>query len=66
MPETKITAKTAYNTLLSRATYPVEQQFPNTVPSGAGNKPWRVYDNPFLASPEDRVNAGPDGPLEYN
>lgn len=66
MPETKITAKTAYNTLLSRATYPIEQQFPNTVPSGAGNKPWRVYDNPFLASPEDRVNAGPDGPLEYN
>jgi len=66
MPETKAVAKDSYNTLLQRATAPIEQQLPDTMPSGAGNKPWRVYDNPFLRPPVDRVTAGPDGPIEYN
>ena len=66
MPETKATAKQGYDTLLQRATFPLEQQFPNTLPSGAGNKPWRVYDNPFLGNPVYPVTAGPDGPIEYN
>lgn len=66
MNETKATAKQGYDTLLQRATFPLEQQFPNTMPSGAGNKPWRVYDNPFLNPPVDPVTAGPDGPIEYN
>lgn len=66
MPDTKITAKTAYNTLLSRAAMPMVQQFPNTLPSGAGNKPWRMYDNPFLGPEVDPVDAGPDGPLQFN
>lgn len=54
MMETKATAKRAYNTLLSLATVPPEMQFPNTLPAGAGNKPW-VYDDPFLpgANQED-------------
>lgn len=66
MNETKATAKQGYDTLMQRATFPLEQQFPNTMPSGAGNKPWRVYDNPFLRPPVDPVTAGPDGPIEYN
>ena len=66
MNETKATAKQGYDTLMQRATFPLEQQFPNTLPSGAGNKPWRVYDNPFLGNPVDPVTAGPDGPIEYN
>ena len=66
MPDTKATAKESYNTLLSRAAMPVEQQMPSTMPSGAGNKPWRVYDNPFLRPPVDPVLAGGDGPIEYN
>jgi hypothetical protein len=66
MLETKATAKQGYDTLMQRATFPLEQQFPNTMPSGAGNKPWRVYDNPFLRPPVDPVTAGPDGPIEYN
>lgn len=66
MPDTKITAKTAYNTLLSRAAMPMEQQFPDTLPSGAGNKPWRMYDNPFLGPEVDPVDAGPDGPIQFN
>jgi hypothetical protein len=66
MPMTMATAKQGYDTLLQRATYPLEQQMPSTMPSGAGNKPWRVYDNPFVRPPADPVQVGPDGMLEYN
>ena len=66
MADTKVTAKESYNTLLSRATAPLEQQLPSTMPSGAGNKPWRVYDDPFLRRPVDPVLSGQDGPIEYN
>ena len=65
MPETKATAKDGYNTLLQRATAPLEKQFPNTLPAGAGNKPYR-YDDPFLRGPVSSVDAGPDGPIELN
>jgi hypothetical protein len=66
MPETKATGKQGYDTLLQRATFPLEQQLPGTMPAGAGNKPWRVYDNPFIRPPYNPVDAGPDGPLTYN
>lgn len=66
MPETKVTAKESYNTLLMRATTPLEMQLPGTMPAGAGNKPWRNYDNPFLQRPVDPVLAGQDGPIEFN
>jgi hypothetical protein len=64
-PDTKMVAKDALNTLMQRATFPLEQQLPSTMPSGAGNKPW-WYDNPFLQQPIDPVEAGPDGPLEWS
>jgi hypothetical protein len=66
MPETKAVAKDSYNTLLQRATMPPEQQLPATMPAGAGNKPWRVYDNPFIRPPVDPVLAGQDGRIEFN
>jgi hypothetical protein len=66
MPMTMATAKQGYDTLLQRATFPLEQQLPSTMPAGAGNKPWRVYDNPFLRPPVNPVQVGPDGPLELN
>lgn len=66
MPETKAVAKDSYNTLLQRATMPPEQQLPATMPAGAGNKPWRVYDNPFIRPPVNPVDVGPDGPLQFN
>lgn len=64
--ETKATAKQGYDVLLKRATIPPQQQLPGTMPSGAGNKSWRSYDNPFLRPPIDQVTVGPDGPLEFN
>jgi hypothetical protein len=65
MIETKTTAKQGYDILLQRATFPLEKQLPATTPAGAGNKPWRVYDNPFVRPPYSPVDAGPDGPIEY-
>ena len=66
MPQTMMVAKQAYNTLLARATFPVQQQLPGTMPAGAGTKPWRVYDNPFIRPPVDPLQVGPDGVLELN
>lgn len=64
MPDTKTFARNAYNTLLSRATLPMQAQL-GAMPAGAGNKPWR-YDNPFLNRPIDPVLAGQDGAIEFN
>jgi hypothetical protein len=62
--DTRTTAKQAYDTLLSRAAFPIEQQFPRTLPMGAGQKPWR-YDDPFMPAPTDPVLSGQEGPLEF-
>lgn len=64
-PDTKMVAKNAFNTLLSRATFPLEKQLPETMPIGQGNKPWR-WDNPYVYPPVDPVDAGSDGPLEWS
>lgn len=64
MAGTMATAKSSYNTILSKATFPTEKQFPDTLPSGAGNKPW-MYDV-FLPGPEEQVLVGQDGPIELN
>lgn len=66
MPDTKATAKESYNTLLSIAAMPMQQQMPSTMPAGAGNKPWRISDTPFLTPPTDPVLAGRDGQIEFN
>lgn len=63
--DTKITAKQAYDTLLARATAPIEQQFPSTMPIGSGNKSWR-WSNPFVPRPVDPVLAGSDGLIDFN
>lgn len=63
--DTKAAAKLGYDTLLSRAAMPMEQQLPGTMPAGAGNKPWR-RDNPFLTPPVDPLLAGQDGQIEFN
>jgi hypothetical protein len=60
-PETKQFARMAYNTLLSLSGVPPEMQLPGTLPSGAGNKPWRTTDDPFLTRPIDPIYSGPDG-----
>ena len=62
--ETKSAARDAYKELLKRAALPKEKQFPETLPAGQGNKPWRWRDSPFIRPPEDPVDAGPDGEID--
>lgn len=63
-PETKTAAREAYKELLKRAAMPNEMQFPDTLPAGQGNKPWRWRDSPFIRPPKDPIDAGPDGEID--
>lgn len=64
-PETKINAKMAYDTLLIEAAKPIEQQITD-LPSGAGNKPWRLENDPFLDDPNtDPLQISEGGYLDF-
>lgn len=62
--DTKTAAREAYRVLLSRAAMPGEQQLPETMPRGAGNKPWDL-DSTFVDPPDDPLLAGEDGPIDF-
>lgn len=66
-PETLAMAKAAYNVLLSRAASAdvQQQQLPDTMPRGAGSKPWRWHNGPFMPTPTDTIDAGSDGPIDF-
>lgn len=64
-PDTKATARDAYNLILSRAAMPPEMQLPETMPSGAGNKSWTLY-GAYINPPADPVLTGGDGVLEFD
>lgn len=55
-PDTKASARAGYLALLRKAVQPVEQQMPNTMPRGAGNKPWRAT-APFFPTPQAVLDA---------
>jgi hypothetical protein len=44
----------------------MQQQLPRSMPSGAGNKPWRNSETPFLRKPTDHLLVGQDSKLEFN
>jgi len=50
--ETRLTARAGYDTLLTDAATPVEQQQPNTMPRGAGNRLSPVNRSPFMPTPD--------------
>lgn len=65
--DTRQWARDAYRQLLLKSAKPGEMQFPNTLPKGAGNKPWRYGDDDaFMPTPSDPLTVGDDGPLEFN
>jgi hypothetical protein len=65
--DTRTTATAGYNTLLKVAAFPPEQQRPDTLPRGAGNKPWGGgYPRPFQPRPRDPLLAGQgDEPIDF-
>lgn len=64
--ETKVAAKAAYNQVLQQVVMPNQMRFPSSMPAGAGNKPWRNRDNPFLIQEEDNVLLPPDNEVDFN
>lgn len=64
--DTKISAKMALDGLFAAAAFPRQQQFPNTTPAGAGNKPWRTFDDAFLRPPDDNpLVVDSNGQLDF-
>jgi hypothetical protein len=65
--ETKADADAAYSNLLNQTAAPTpERQFPNTLPRGAGTKPWRSFNsNQFVRTPDDPLAAGSDNEITF-
>ncbi len=62
--ELKQLADASYNNLVNQATLPtIERVLPHTMPRGAGTKPWRNFNNPYLNKQPDQIDVGDDGPL---
>lgn len=61
--ETKMFAKLSYDAMLTKAVQPTQQQMPSNVPAGAGNKPWRRQQQPFLRPPKDNLKTGLDNQI---
>lgn len=65
-PDTKTNAKLAYDAVIGIAAMPRERQFPGTMPAGAGNKPWRTFDDAFLRGPDENpLNVESNGQLDF-
>lgn len=64
--ELRQTAKSTYDNLLTKLAMPPGMQFPNTLPSGAGNKPWRSPYRVFLDTPTDPLLADNSDQIEFD
>jgi len=64
--ETLATARKSLADLTTFTSRIPEMQFPSTLPRGAGQKPWRLTQNPFFPRPTSPVLAGPDGEIEFD
>ena len=65
-PETKLFASVAYSNVVGQTAEPTpERQMPQEMPRGQGAKPWRDTNNPYLNAPQEQVNAGSDGAIEF-
>lgn len=65
-PETKAFADMAYSNMANQVAIPTpERQLPQTMPRGAGTKPWRNFNNPFVNRPQDTILAGSDNPIDF-
>lgn len=60
-------ADSAYSNLLNQTLFQTPQmQMPNTMPKGAGSKPWRYQNgNPFVRPNTDTLDVGNDNKLTF-
>jgi len=65
-PQTQAFADMAYSNMLNQTAQPTpERQMPITMPRGQGTKPWRNFNNPFVAPPDKPVLAGSDNEIQF-
>ncbi len=65
--ETKRSAKEGFDTLLWAAAQPIEQQQPDTMPRGAGNRAWGDNPRPFFPTPDNSpLGIGAGGSLDIH
>jgi hypothetical protein len=63
--DTKVSARAGYNALLIIAAQPQQQQFPSTLPLGAGNKATRRGEQRFFPQPsDDQIPVASGGDLD--
>jgi hypothetical protein len=63
-PSTMAAAREGYEALLLACAMPPQQQLPNTMPRGAGNKPWGNLNRPFMPTPDTSpLQVADDGGL---
>lgn len=58
--DTKTAARSAYDAVVRQIAFPQQQQLPDTLPRGAGNKPWRAPYGAFFPTPAETLDAGND------
>lgn len=63
--ETKQYASSSYKSLLSLNAKPNEMRFPQTLPAGQGQKPWRYYGDEYINDSKDTIDAGNDTDIDY-
>lgn len=61
--DTKAAARSAYDAVVRRIAFPQEQQLPDTLPRGAGNKPWLNYNSNFFPPQAETLDVGDDSEL---
>lgn len=60
----KKTARESYNALSAKFVQVPQRLRPSDIPAGAGNKPWRIYGDPFLPPSPEPLTTGLDGDVE--
>lgn len=66
MPGTQKTAVASKAVIMLRAARAPKMGLPNTMPAGAGNKPYLYNDGPFLQRPAETIDVADEGELTFN
>jgi hypothetical protein len=64
-PALQQSARSAYDSVMSKLTTAPSRQWPSHLPAGAGNRTWQGSRGPFLDPPTDILNVGDDSELEF-
>ena len=64
-PNTMMTAKSSFATVVAKNSSAPFMSFPDTLPAGAGNNPWLLNQDPYIRPADDDLLAGDEGELTF-